>query len=207
MRSRRASSTARAGADGSPRLRCAIPTRRGRRPSTSTNRNRARRWGGTAVAGSTAGPYPSNVSEARRRTPSSSTAGPQPHSGGLHGRVDLAAKRGAGGGEKELEALEVADVDALHARQRVVVDRHHEHDVLFEEELGHEVAPRDREGEHGQVEAPRRQLGLEAQGGAVGHHEVEAGMAGGQVGEEGGHEPASRRAQDAHPDVAGHGFA
>ena len=56
MSSRNVSSTARAGAEGRPRLRWAMPTRRGGRPSTSTSRKRWRRWGGTAVAGRTAGP-------------------------------------------------------------------------------------------------------------------------------------------------------
>ena len=112
-----------------------------------------------------------------------------------------------GAGQKEFEALEIGDVDALDTGQRIVVDGHHEHDVLLEQRLGHEVAPGDGEGQHGQVEAPRRQLGLEAQGGAVGHHEVETGMAGGQIGEERGHEPARRRAEDADPGVAGHGLA
>ena len=63
------------------------------------------------------------------------------------------------------------------------------------------------EGEHGQVEAPRRQLGLEARGGAVGHHQVEPGVALGQLGQEHGHEPAGRGADHADPDVAGHRLA
>ena len=62
------------------------------------------------------------------------------------------------------------------------------------------------EGEHGQVESTRRQLGLEAQGGAVGHHQVEPGMALGQLGQEHGNEPAGGGAEDAHPHVAGHGL-
>ncbi len=91
--------------------------------------------------------------------------------------------------------------------KRVVVDRDHEDDVLFEQRLGHQVAPRDREGEHGQVEAPRRQLGLEAQGGAVGHHQVEAGVALGELGQQHGHQPAGGGADHADAGVARHRLA
>ena len=130
--------------------------------------------------------------------------GPQPNAGRLHRRVDLTAKRRARGREQQLEALEVADLDPLGPRQGVVVDGDHEHDVLFEERFGDEVAPGDGKGEHGQVQAPRRQLGLEAQGGAVRHDQVQAGVGQRQVGEQRRHEPAGRGAEDPDPYVPRH---
>ena len=51
------------------------PTRRRGSPSMGTPRNRERRKEGMAVAGRMAGPYPSKVSEAIRRSPSISAAG------------------------------------------------------------------------------------------------------------------------------------
>ncbi len=131
----------------------------------------------------------------------------QPDAGRLHRRVDFAAKRRPWRREEELEPLQVGDVDLFGSRQGVVVDGDDQDDVLFEQRLGDEVAARHGEGEHGQIETARRQLGLEAQRGAVGHDQMQPGMAFGELGQEHGHEPAGGGAENADPYVAGHRLA
>ena len=144
MSSRKVSSTARAGAEGSPRLRWAMPDSRGQEafdadeaePGAKMGRDRGGGEHGRAVA-----------LEGERRQQADAVEldpGPEPDAGRLHRRVDLAAKRRARGRQEQLEALEVGDVDLLDSRQRVVLDRDDEDDVLLEQRLGHEVAARAR---------------------------------------------------------------
>ena len=80
----------------------------------------------------------------------------------------------------------------------------HQHEVLLEQEAGHQVPARDGQVEDGQVQLAAGQLGLEPGRVALDHHQAELGVTlAGHV-HQPGDQPPGRRPDHPHPDGAGH---
>ena len=143
--------------------------------------------------------------------------GDEPHAVELHGRpqrdprrhrraVDLGPQRGSRGGEQELQLGQALEGDGgLPAHG--VVRREHDDQVLVEELGRHDLVAAEREGDHGQVELARGQLLLQLHAGALGHVEVDVGVAHPEEIEQLGHQPPARRADHAEAHRPDHLFA
>ena len=79
-----------------------------------------------------------------------------------------------------------------------------DHQVLVEELRSHDLVPAQGEGDHGNVELARGELLLQLHARALGHVQVDVGVAHPEEVEELGHQPSPRRADHAEADRPDH---
>ena len=168
-----------------------------------TSRKRGRRWG-DGGGGEDGGAVALEGERGQEADAVELGPGTELDPGGPDRRVDLGPEGGPGGREEELEPSEVAEGDTGHAHQGVVVDGDDEDELLLEEGFERQVPTGDGKGEDGHVEAAGGQLGLQARGRPVGHHQMEQGMFQGEVGQEHRGDPAGGGADHADADRPPH---
>ena len=136
-----------------------------------------------------------------RRTPSSSMAGRSSTRAGTTALSISARSAVPGAGSSSSSSERRSRGSELSSGQGVAA-REDEDEVLVEEVGGQDLVAAEGKGHHGQVELARGELLLQGDAGAVGHVEVDVGVAHPQQVEELGHQPAAGGADHAQADRA-----
>ena len=196
---------ARVGADGSPRLRWATPTRRRGSPDTVTGWNRSRRNAGMAVAGRIGGPVALEGQRGDEAQPVDLGGGQQGDAERAGDGVELVAERRARKGQQQLEVGQVFERQAVGSSDgHGMAFGDHQHQVLLEQQPGDQVPAAHRQVEDGQIELAVGQLRLEARGVSLHDDQAELRMTLGHRVHQPGHQPPGRGADHADPDRPGH---
>ena len=158
---------------------------------------------GMAVAGTIAGPKPSNASEASNRTPSISACGRRRHVVGRGSTLEQFAQRRPRRRQQEGFVVELADRDGVGSCEPVIVVDEEEQ-VLGEERLHDQFRFVDREVDDRCVEFARHHVGDERRRRTFSDDGPDARVIGGELTEQRRGQPPSGGADDADPGLAGH---